>query len=62
MELRPQIEDQADQFIRELVAMRNPTKRIDRLAAFVLGTLTTLAGQIDLLRAELVEKGIDVAT
>ena len=62
MELKPQIKDQADKFILELVAISNPTERVDRLAAFVFGTLTTLAGQIDLLRAELVEKGVDVAT
>jgi hypothetical protein len=36
--------------------------RIESLAAFTGSSVKTLARQVDLLRAELVEKGIEVAT
>jgi hypothetical protein len=62
MKLQPQIKNECGVFITQFVRIGDQAEQVESLASFVFGNLTTLAGQIDLLRAELVAKGIDVAT
>ena len=59
MRLESQIKNECDVFITQFVRIG---EQVESLASFVFGNLATLAGQIDLLRAELVARGIDVAT
>ena len=61
MKLEPQTENECDVFIAKFVRISDPAERVESLTSFVLGSLTTLAEQIDALRAELVSKGIDLA-
>jgi hypothetical protein len=62
MKLEPQIKQAWGDAVAEIVAIGDPNERIERLTVLVAGTFTTLAQQLDLLREELVSKGIDVAT
>ena len=62
MKLEPQIKNECDVFITQFARIGDQAEQVESLASFVFGNLATLAGQIDLLRAELVAKGIDVAT
>jgi len=61
VDLKSQFQQVADVNIRELTALAAPTAQVELLAAQVFGMAVTLAGQIDLLRSELVGKGIAVA-
>jgi hypothetical protein len=49
-------------FLPEWSRSQEVSKSMRDLAALTAGSIKTLAGQIDLLRSELVEKGIDVRT
>lgn len=62
MQLHGQVKAELQTQLDQLTAIPDLGQRVDRLAAVVFGVLTTLASQIDLLRSELVEKGIDVRT
>jgi hypothetical protein len=52
MDLETQIRNEAHVLREQLVSVSDPSERVERLAAFVTSGLTTLAAQLDLLRAQ----------
>lgn len=62
MTLEADVNQVWNDFLLEWSRSKDVSKSMRDLAALTAGSIKTLAGQIDLLRRELVEKGIDVIT